>query len=708
MGNLKVEPKMLFLILICFFIQATKVSYTQRYYSTGNTRYSYVDPDYCVVCGCFETGLTEHTLSCKENEVIRMEFNYNQIKSKPYDHDTSKSCILIRDGQDYCNSGLSDYNVMTTYTDRVEVYRNCTLQNTCTIIINPVKEGTFGEINVKLVRYPYVCESNIQNISMPITKRLSNPVFYFKGLDYINKTIDCDCSVYKNSGNLTVIIFYLHGDNICNKFNILPNTQLISCTEENVQLYTTPQNIQSNVLNIKIRNMTVTGDEVVFFKVHGDDLNINCTGCTEISEPVSTKSSNLTTTTALNSDHVSPTSTSHHSRALTDSSTTNLNSGRGASNQSLNNVDVISKAEYEEKLNQTNAMFGGIIATIIILVILGIGIYCLVRKRRQLKNVRKEEQQPVSSQGNAGDYAHYNYVDLDLSKETNTSDKQPENSKAKHSGQHSPKLNAQQGADKSPNANTIASPNLYLELEADAQDDSKPTVETDAFQKPEANELYIEPRKINEENQKPVTQEQKESNSTPTIVSNTDDLMEDTYNHIGDNIEPITARNKVPSGNYMKPIAKLKPIRYNQNSTDGVPIVTLNQNQPKDLNNPQVNLNPSADEYSHIEMNRIQKVPKSIQGKYDHIDDRLVIMDSPVDRENTYSHIPDIPKVKTPKPSPRMKDKLPKSADLLTAGDFYENVDLNQQLKADNSVGANSLYKDEIEDTYNHLENTIV
>ncbi|ESO87348.1 hypothetical protein LOTGIDRAFT_154843 [Lottia gigantea] len=341
-----------------------------------------------------------------------MEFENNLLKSKSWDPDdiSKKGFEIIG----HCKDGCSEHNLDTRNTDRKEDFRNCTLQNTFTITLEPVKKE-----NVKFVRYPYVCDSKILDISATLLgMETTNPVFYFKGLDHIHKTINCDCTVYTCSGQLKVEIFHLHGDNICENAQLFSVKHLIRCSPNDVQNYTSPENIKTKFLNIKIRNMTVTGDEVVFFKVHGKDLFVTCTGCKAIQDavfdraghkpdsisknfiflqesaspstttkkPTPPSANQSTTSTAIQSPtstaNPPPTSTENppHTSSVNESSTSSSKQTPTSTESATTSLEIY-------------AMFGGILAGIIIINIVVIGIYCFISKR---------EKPPESDYDNVG------------------------------------------------------------------------------------------------------------------------------------------------------------------------------------------------------------------------------------------------------------------------------------------------------------------
>ncbi|ESO92154.1 hypothetical protein LOTGIDRAFT_233210 [Lottia gigantea] len=342
----------------------------------------------CFLCGCGDE--TVFNVSCKnKNQVIQMEPFIYHMKTGASDSD---DCPL--DSYETCKE--SDSTSILNKQDRIEVYKNCMLKTSCEINIQErIKTG-----NKRWVNFPLYChdKSFIKDISNKIVKNRLYQAFFFSGEKFVGQKIDCDCSI-TSSKTLYLTIFFINlKPDTCPKVKFLnKNQNLLNCSE--TTMLNTYYGYTGSEFKLEIRGLQPDVEDMIVFKLRTYDkwwnMFVNCSGCRNSTDPTTT---DIPITTDVSTKYIPvsrplATVSSTKGPAIIVNPTRNDHAPTTGTDQT-NNVDT--------------AILGGILAAVIIIVIVGIALYCFIRRRKKQEKTRKTL---AYGSGNSEQF-HYDYVDV--------------------------------------------------------------------------------------------------------------------------------------------------------------------------------------------------------------------------------------------------------------------------------------------------------
>ncbi|ESO92143.1 hypothetical protein LOTGIDRAFT_162794 [Lottia gigantea] len=233
------------------------------------------------LCGCVSA--TQYnkiiTITCYEGDVIQMEPNGYTMRD-----DTSRNNYFECGSRNH-GSCKSDFTTISytsihikkrsfTYfsgrrtlyvKDRMEIYKKCTLQKSCDIMIAGVQQD-----QERLVNYPYYCHSanSLHDISVKV-ERSKKGILYFTGKKFIGQKIDCDCSVTRST-EINVEIFFIHlKPHTCSNVKIFTTKRRVLRCSRNDTILLHMEEFKSTHFKLEIRGMEPDGEDVIFLKVGG-------------------------------------------------------------------------------------------------------------------------------------------------------------------------------------------------------------------------------------------------------------------------------------------------------------------------------------------------------------------------------------------------------------------------------------------------------
>ncbi|ESP00209.1 hypothetical protein LOTGIDRAFT_173368 [Lottia gigantea] len=164
------------------------------------------------------------------------------------------------------------------FNQKLEIYNQCNGKRTCDVIFptdSPVK-----------LEIPYVCESeaDLRLISTRFAQNaVTFPIFSLWGKDYTKgEILNCECQmeIPKNMSALIEVFFIYLDPEACNKVIFSnKNIPIFSCNKYGLRLLYGPQGNIEGDMKIQIKDLVIEGDEVIYFKLRGENMNINCNGC---------------------------------------------------------------------------------------------------------------------------------------------------------------------------------------------------------------------------------------------------------------------------------------------------------------------------------------------------------------------------------------------------------------------------------------------
>ncbi|ESO93426.1 hypothetical protein LOTGIDRAFT_175571, partial [Lottia gigantea] len=217
------------------------------------------------LCGCEEDDKNMQ-IKCRDGDVIQMEpFGYIMRDS------TRKDINYSSLSYEKCKKKFRP-EILNLET-RLEIYKKCTLRNSCYTKIAGVEEG-----QQRIVNHPFYChsESSIKDISQETVENLKNPIFYFTGEKFRGQKIDCDCSI-TSLGSLQLELFFIHlKPSTSSKVRFL--TQNFLLFESSVDGITVLYTYYSYIVpefQLEIRGMKPDVEDVIFFRLREQNRGIS-------------------------------------------------------------------------------------------------------------------------------------------------------------------------------------------------------------------------------------------------------------------------------------------------------------------------------------------------------------------------------------------------------------------------------------------------